>query len=280
MNTLLSRIIWFVPIFISAIVGHVAIINQLRAPGVDQVSKVLFVSLALLIVMVVSAAAYFIIFRYERTDKFLADAAKKREIRKAPFIFKQIKGTLEYLDPKGHELALRVTEHVADIKRFDTVSSGFEFKGEIHNISVSNNSIEPIRPGKLLVHKEIKPDALVNGEYVSDFYFEIKDGFKADTECWKISVKSYCISYEFQVIIPASRRLLESQLLHTTVANEKEKEKILKLTGVETMDEYDKGRKLVIRRQNSTVISIQLAGVSSRDVFMVKWTLSPELLQA
>jgi hypothetical protein len=36
----------------------------------------------------------------------------------------------------------------------------------------------------------------------------------------------------------------------------------------------------VIRRQNSTVISIQLAGVSSRDVFMVRWTLSPELLQA
>ena len=194
----------------------------------------------------------------------------------APYIFNYIKSSLEYLDDNGSQISFRTSEHITKIKRKNqSIASNFEVQGEILEYDHINCQIEKVNTHKLKVHHDLRMENLANdGEYYSDYSLVFVDGFKKDVEWWILGVKSYCVLHEFQVIIPSNRKLLKSQLFHKIVANDEEKKLIFQDRDKESWPEYDRSKKLVVKHHNSTVISVQITGMTPHDLFMITWNLS------
>jgi hypothetical protein len=257
MNTSVSRFVWLFPILFGSIVAPIITALLKSDNNLSETKKIIFIAIVSIIILLSLSVVIF----FDWFSKMLERFEYRLKSIKSDFVFNHVKITFEYIVPDGSITSYRRDDHITNIKSKKTLKTTVNTEGEIlkTNVSGINTAFSFISKNIVSTHHQTKSENLTKwGDYHSSYSLLIKDGFIKNDEKWTLSLSYYCKFYEFELIIPNERELLEARLFH-------------KAQSELDWAENDRCHLLVTKKMNCTVISAHITAFRQTDKYMLNW---------
>lgn len=204
-----KRLVWILPLLVGSYLPK----YYTTLTGKEEVDLLQH----LLAAVCISILILFVIFQNWINTFFKNLEYRVRKIY-SPFIYENLKVTLEYVDDKGKLVALHREDHISKLGLFN----GHKVKevyvevgaGEIDydKVGAMNCNHNRVSDQKIKFRSLVNKSSTVGKEFFCGHSVELKDSFTKKEEDWVFAVDSFCKYLHFKIIAPEGKKFYNPRI--------------------------------------------------------------------
>ncbi len=275
MQTMSSRLIWFIGLLISSIGAAISVSRELKAlKESDSIYWSISFVIVLILLGIVILTCIIIVIWYKPISKMYEEWRYKKQKINSDFLLNHVRVYIEYVTDDGDIVSVSRREHITNIKSTKTLSTTLETEGIIESPYGINSSFTTLSKNRIKVYSLLNlTEIQKSGGYYSSYTLTVKGGFLKKEEYWIFGVSNFCNFYEIHVIIPVHKKLLNAKLLFKEVPTTNEKEvNNIDLFEKDWLDD-DSTSVMITKGYYNTRISVNLSSLRENYRYKLTWEL-------